>query len=163
MSLRVQHNWATSLSFSLSCIGEGNGNPLQCSCLENPMDGVAWWAAVSGVSQSRTQLKQLSSSSYIHAYGAFPSGSVVKILPAMQEPQETQVWSLSQEDSLEKEMATCSNILAWRIPWTEEPDGLYSPWGHRVRHDWSDLAHMHTRCLCSFAKAASTNFIVWVA
>ena len=49
--------------FPLSCIGEGNGNPLQCSCLENPMDGVAWQAAVHGVTQSRTQLKRLSSSS----------------------------------------------------------------------------------------------------
>ena len=49
--------------FSLSCIGEGNGNPLQCFCLENPRDRGAWWAAVSGVAQSRTRLKQLSSSS----------------------------------------------------------------------------------------------------
>ena len=49
--------------FSLSCIGEGNGNPLQCSCLENPRDGGSWWAAVYGVAQSRTQLKRLSSSS----------------------------------------------------------------------------------------------------
>ena len=49
--------------FSLSCIGEGNGNPLQCSCLENPRDGRAWWAAFYGVAQSWTQLKQLSSSS----------------------------------------------------------------------------------------------------
>ena len=49
--------------FSLSCIGEGNGNPFQCSCLENPRDGGAWWAAVYGVSQSRTQPKGLSSSS----------------------------------------------------------------------------------------------------
>ena len=49
--------------FSLSCIGEGNGNPLQCSCLENPRDGGTWWAAVYGVAQSRTQLKWLSSSS----------------------------------------------------------------------------------------------------
>ena len=47
--------------FSLSCIGEGNGNPFQCSCLENPRDGGAWWAAVYGVAQSRTQLKWLSS------------------------------------------------------------------------------------------------------
>ena len=51
--------------FSLSCIGEGNGNPLQCSCLENPRDGGAWWAAVYGIAQSRTQRKQLSSSSSI--------------------------------------------------------------------------------------------------
>ena len=49
--------------FSLSCIGEGNGNPRRCSCLENPRDGGAWWAAVYGVAQSRTRLKQLSSSS----------------------------------------------------------------------------------------------------
>ena len=49
--------------FSLSCIGEGNGNPLQRSCLENPRDGGAWWAAVYGVAQSRTRLKRLSSSS----------------------------------------------------------------------------------------------------
>ena len=49
--------------FSLSCIGDGNGNPLQCSCLENPRDGGAWWTAVYGVTQSQTRLKQLSSSS----------------------------------------------------------------------------------------------------
>ena len=49
--------------FSLSCIGEGNGNPLQCSCLENPRDGRAWWAVVYGVAQSWTRLKRLSSSS----------------------------------------------------------------------------------------------------
>ena len=59
--LRVGHDWATSLS--LSCIGEGNGNPLQCSCLENPRDGGAWLATVYGVTQSRTRLKWLSSSS----------------------------------------------------------------------------------------------------
>ena len=49
--------------FSLSCIGEGNGNPLQCFCLENPRDGGAWWPAVYGVAQSQTRLKRLSSSS----------------------------------------------------------------------------------------------------
>ena len=54
--------------FFLSCIGEGNGNPLQCSCLENPRDGGAWWAAVYGVSQSRTRLKRLSSSSRIQQF-----------------------------------------------------------------------------------------------
>ena len=55
--------------FSPSCIGEGNGNPLQCSCLENPRDRGVWWAAVSGVAQSRTRLKQLSSSSSSIAQG----------------------------------------------------------------------------------------------
>ena len=56
--------------FSLACIGEGNGNPLQCSCLENPRDGAAWWAAVYGVAQSRTRLKRLSSSSSSSSYYA---------------------------------------------------------------------------------------------
>ena len=56
--------------FSLSCIGEGNGNPLQCSCLENPRDGGAWWAAIYGVAQSRTRLKWLSSSSSSSSYRA---------------------------------------------------------------------------------------------
>ena len=51
---------------SLSCIGEGNGNPFQCSCLENPRDGGAWWASVCGVTQSQTRLKRLSSSSSRH-------------------------------------------------------------------------------------------------
>ena len=57
--------------FSLSCIREGNGNPLQCSCLENPRDGGAWWAAVSGVAQSWTWLKQLSSSSIAFVWNGF--------------------------------------------------------------------------------------------
>ena len=61
--LRVGHDWATSLWLFTLCIGEGNGNPLQCSCLENPRDGGAWWAAFYGVTQSRTRLKRLSSSS----------------------------------------------------------------------------------------------------
>ena len=62
-SWRVEHDWATSLHFSLSCVGEENGNPLQCSCLENPRDGGAWWGAIYGVAQSWTQLKWLSRSS----------------------------------------------------------------------------------------------------
>ena len=57
--------------FSLSCIGEGNGNPLQCSCLENPRDRGAWWASVYGVSQSQTQLKRLSSRAALHFSGIF--------------------------------------------------------------------------------------------
>ena len=75
-SHRVGHNWATSLSlftfhFSLLCIGEGNGNPLQWSCLDNPRDRGAWWAAIYGVAQSRTRLKQLSSSSSIYLHIPF--------------------------------------------------------------------------------------------
>ena len=59
---------------------------------------------------------------------------LVKNPPAMQDTQETQVRSLGWEDPLEKEIATHSSILAWEIPWTEEPGG-YSPWGCRVRQD----------------------------
>ena len=62
-SLGVRQDWQLHFHFSLSCIGEGNGNPLQCSCLESPRDGEASWAAFYGVAQSRTWLKRLSSSS----------------------------------------------------------------------------------------------------
>ena len=89
-------------------IGEGNGTPLQYSCLENPIDRGAWWAAVHGVAKSRTRLSDLTFTFHFHA--------------------------------LEKEMATHSSVLAWRIPGTVEPDGLPSMGSHRVRHDWSDLA-----------------------
>ena len=64
--------------FSPSCIGEGNGNPLQCSCLENPRDGGAWWAAIYGVAQSRTRLKRLSSSSSNRS--SLPCAQVKRIL-----------------------------------------------------------------------------------
>jgi len=88
--------------------GEGSGTPLQNSCLENPMDGGAWWPAVHGVIKSRTRLSDFTFTFHFHA--------------------------------LEKEMATHSTILAWRIPGTEEPSGLPSMGSHRVGHDWSDLA-----------------------
>ena len=88
--------------FLLSCTGEGNGNPLQCSCLENPRDGGAWWAAVYGVTQSRTRLKWLSSS----------SSSLIANL------ERHQTISLGWEDPLEKGKATYSSIPAWRISWT---------------------------------------------
>ena len=64
--------------FSLSCLEEGNGNPLQCSCLEDPRDGGAWWAAVYGVAQSRTRLKRLSSSS-----ASIPGESSSSDIPAV--------------------------------------------------------------------------------
>ena len=70
----------------------------------------------------------------------FFGGLVVKNPPALQEPQETQVRSLDQEDSPEEGMPTNSRILAWRIPWTEEPERLWSMESQRVRHDWSDSA-----------------------
>ena len=64
-SHRVRHDWS-DLACMHTCIGEGNGNPLQCSCLENPRDRGAWWAAVYGVTQSQTRLKQLSSSNRMY-------------------------------------------------------------------------------------------------
>ena len=88
---------------SINVFGEGNGNPLQYSCLESCMDGGAWWAAVHGIAKSRTRLSDFIFSFYSHA--------------------------------LEKEMATHSSVLAWRIPWTEEPGGLQSTGSQRVRHD----------------------------
>ena len=70
--LRVGHDSVTSLSR----VGEGNGNPLQCSCLENPRDGGAWWAAIYGVAQSRTRLKRLSSSSSSD-YMLYPKKTII--------------------------------------------------------------------------------------
>ena len=84
-----------TFTFSLSCIGEGNGNPLQCSCLENPRDSGAWWADVYGVAQSRTRLKWLSSSSssifsfcyhILQPLGASFVAQIVKNPPMIQRP-----------------------------------------------------------------------------
>ena len=75
-SLRVGHDWVTSLP----CIGEGNGNPLHCSCLENPRDGGAWWAAIYGVAQSRTWLKRLSNNSSV--YISIPISQFIPVLPS---------------------------------------------------------------------------------
>ena len=84
-------------------VGEGNGNPLQCSRLENPRDGGAWLAAVHAVAKSRTRLSDFTFPFHFNA--------------------------------LEKEMATHSSVLAWRIPGTGEPGGLPSMGSHRVGHD----------------------------
>ena len=82
---------------------------------------------------------------------SFPSGSVVKNPPAMQETQEMQVWSLGWEDPLEEEMATHSSILAWRIPWTEEPDGLPSIGSQTVGHNWvTEHTHTHPAKIIAF-------------
>ena len=136
-SLELDTTERLHFNFSLSCTGEGNGNPLQCSCLENPRDGGAWWAAVYGVAQSRTRLKRLSSSSsssreYLPIQTFSVAQMVKQHLPTM---WETWVQSLGREDLLEKEMATHSSILAWRIPWTEELGRLQYMGTQRVRHD----------------------------
>ena len=92
-----------TLFYTLCTHTEGDGAPLQYSCLENPMDGGAWWAAVHGVAKSRARLSDYNVTFRFHA--------------------------------LEKEMATHSSNLAWRIPGTEEPSGLPSMGSHRVGHD----------------------------
>ena len=88
----------------------------------------------------------LSGISHTHIHRTFLVAQMVKRLPKM---RKTQVQSLGQEDLLEKEMATHSSILAWKIPWTEEPGGLQSMGSQRVRHDWAtSLSHftfMHWR------------------
>ena len=89
-------------------LGEGNGTPFKYFCLENPMDGGAWWAAVHGVAKSRTWLSDFTFTFHFHA--------------------------------LEKEMATHSSVLAWRIPGMAEPGGLPFLGSHRVGHNWNDLA-----------------------
>jgi len=99
--------WIT-IKMTRARVGEGNGTPLQYSCLENPMDGGAWWAAVHGVAKSWAWLSDFTFTFHFHA--------------------------------LEKEMATHSSVLAWRIPGTGEPGGLPSMGSHRVGHDWRDLA-----------------------
>ena len=76
------------------------------------------------------------------SFMAFPGGSAVKNSSAVQETQETWVWSLGQKDSLEEGMVTC--IFAWRIPWTEKPGRLQSMESRRAGHDWSDWASMHS-------------------
>ena len=91
------------ISISLRLVDMYNGTPLQYSCLENPMDERAWWAAVHGVPRSRTRLSDFTFTFHCHA--------------------------------LEKEMATHSSVLAWRVPGTGEPGGLPSLGSHRVRHD----------------------------
>ena len=78
----------------------------------------------------------------------FTGGSVVKNLPAKQEMQETWVRSLGREDPLEEEMATPSSVLAWRIPWTEEPGGLQSMGPQRVGHDWATNPHQSRQQTC---------------
>ena len=113
--------------------GEGNGNPLQYSCLENPMDRGAWQAIVHGVPKSRTRLSDFTFTfTFFRSHGASLVAQRIKRLRAM---QETWVRSLGWEDPLEKEMATHSSTLAWRIPWREGPGRLQSMGSQRVGHD----------------------------
>jgi len=98
----------TTITFFLlphQYFGEGNGTPLQYSCLENPRDSRAWWAAVHGVAKNQTQLSYFTFTFHFHA--------------------------------LEEAMATHSSTLAWKIPWTEEPDRLQSMGLRKVGHHWT--------------------------
>ena len=104
----IIHSLTTEYMQPMGSSREGNGTLLQYSCLENPMDGGACWAAVYEVAESRIRLSEFTFTFHFHA--------------------------------LEKEMATHSNVLAWRIPGMGEPGGLLSMGSHRVGHDWSDLA-----------------------
>ena len=117
----------------LAMATHSNGNPLQYSCLENPRDRGAWWAAVYGVAQSRTRLKRFSSSS-THIWTS-QAAAWAKNQPAMQESQDTQVRSLDQERCLEEATAAHSSVLAWRTPWTGEPGRLHSTGSQRVGQD----------------------------
>ena len=84
----------------------------------------------------------------------------VKHLPTM---RETRVWSLGREDPLEKEMATHSSIHAWKIPWTEEPGGLWSMGSQKVGHDWATslLLFLSKRCLTNNKKEMGTQMAKW--
>ena len=104
----------------------GRRSPLQYSCLENPMDGGAWWAAVHGVARSRTRLSNFTFTFHFH--------------------------------SLEKEMATHSSVLAWRIPGMGEPGGLPSLGSHRVGHDWGDLAAAAATLECLVFKGEESTW-----
>ena len=115
--------------FSLACIGEGHGNPLQCSCLENPRDGGAWWAAVYGVSQSWTRLKRLSSSSSSILIAKGYPGEEVKD-PPVNAGGARDTGSIPGFDPLEEEMATHFSILAWKFHGQRRLGG-YGPWGHK--------------------------------
>ena len=124
-SLGVRHDWATSLS----CIGEGNGNPLQCSCLENPRDEGAWWAAVYGVTQSRTRLSHFPFLSFFYIYTGFPGGAGGK--------ESTCQWRRHKKCEFDPWVEK----ILWRRAWQPtlvvllgEPHGHrslvgYSPWG----------------------------------
>ena len=111
--------------------GEGNDNPLPYPCLEISMDRKAWQAIVHGVAKSQTRLGDQVQHSTKTMRGASLVAQMLKNLPAM---QETQVLSLGQEDPLEKGISTHSSVLAWKIPWTEEPGGLQSMGSQRVGH-----------------------------
>ena len=129
--------------------GEGNGTPLQYSCLENPMDGGAWWAAVYGFAKSRAQLSNFTFPFHFHRRRQWHPTPVLLPGKSMDRGAWQAVvhgvaksWTQLSDftftflfHSLEKEMATHSSVLAWRIPGMEKPGGLPSMGSHRIGHD----------------------------
>ena len=126
-------------------------NPLQYSCLENPMDGGAWWAAVHGVAKSWKRLSDFTFTFHFHALEkemATHSSVLAWRIPWTEEPGRLQSSGVAKSQKrlsdftftfhfygLEKEMTTHSSVLAWRIPGTAEPGGLPSMGSHRIGHD----------------------------
>ena len=108
--------WLQTCLLHLLGVAINSGTPLQCSCLESPMDGGAWWAAVHGVAGSQTRLSKFTFTFHFHG--------------------------------LEKEMAAHSSILAWKIPWMEEPGRLRSVGSLRFRHDWANSLSLFTFMHC---------------
>ena len=119
-------------------VGEGNGTPLQYSCLENPMDGGAWQAAVHGVARSQTRLSDSTLTFHFHTLEeemATQQQQGAQWSRVLLPTQGTWIGFLIWEDPLEEETAPHSSILAWRMPWTDSLAGQ-STWDHkRVRHD----------------------------
>ena len=121
--------------FSLSCIGEGNGNPLQCSCLENPRDGGAWWAAVYGVAQSRTRLKRLSSSSSsMSIESVMPSDHLILCRSLLLPPSVFPSIRVFSNESTLRTRWTKYWSFSFNISPSNEHPGLIS-----FKMDWLDL------------------------
>ena len=164
MALRVGHDWATLLSLFTFMHWRRKWQPTQCSCLENPRDGEPGGLPSLGSHRIGHDWSNLA------ATAAFCWASQVELmvenLPANSGDRGDTSLIPGQETPLEEAMATHSRILAWRIPWTEEPGSLCSMGSQRVRHDWSDSAQaQHSGetsvppCFCSHCFITLHSFL----